>query len=184
MPARSNSATKKANQEDNALLQSAIDANKINTPKQLLLVVGAVTAFLPAFIAHSVHYIEATYIFNLPLYAVVMGVTAYLLAAAYSSMTEAEFLKRVKHYQEVKESDTKLLKDLRLQASMGYSMFFVNSVFFVVCTLFQVYIFRNSNPYAGFVLSPMLTAAALWILGEKSMDLRKQKMGVAVKANK
>ena len=178
MPSRPSSASKKAAQEDNALLQQQIDANKINTPQTLLLMVGAVTAFLPAYLAHAVYYIDATNVFHLPLYAGVIAITAFLLAHAYGQMTHSEFLKRTKHYTEVKsDADAKLLKDLRLQASMGYAMFIVNLIFFIGSTLFQTYFFRQSNPYAAFVLSPLLTAAFLWILAEKSMDLRKKKMG-------
>jgi hypothetical protein len=180
MPAasRSQSGSKKAAAEDNALLQKQIDANKINTPRSTLLGVGLVTAFLPAYLAHSIYYIELTNVYNLPLFAAVIGLTGYLLAHSYDQLTHAEFLKRVKHYQEVRDEDTKLLKDLRLQTALGYSMFLINVIFFVGCTAFQTYLFRQTNPYFSFVLSPLLIAAFVWILAEKSMDLRKQKMGV------
>ena len=181
MPSRSSSASKRSQQqEENALLQQQIDSNKINTPRSTLLLVGAVTAFLPAYLAHSVYYIEVTYVFHLPLFLGVIAVTAYLLAHAYDQLTNSEYLKRTKHYDEVKnEADKKLLKDLRLQSSMGYAMFLVNAIFFAGTTLFQTYIFRQSNPYASFVLSPLLVASFLYILGEKSMDIRRKKLGHA-----
>lgn len=173
-PKRSASGSKKDN--DDVLLERLSESNKIHLPRNLLLFVGLVTAFLPAYLAHSIYYLDWTHVFHVPLYIGVCCGTAYLLAHAYDQFAQTEFLKRQKHYQEVKaDNDQKLLKDLRLQVAMGYAMFFVNGTFFVVCTLLQTYFFRNTNPYASFILSPLLAGGLLWLWAEKNLDLRKKR---------
>lgn len=161
---------------DDALLDARIDANKIDYPKQVLYVVGLVTSFLPAYLAHAVYDLPWTNPVNLPLFVIVLAATSFMLAQAYSVMIESEFWKRQRHYAEVKDEDAKQLRKLRLQVALGYTLFFINGAFFVLCTLFQVYILRQADSRASFILSPTLTSAVLWLVAQKNEESRKRRM--------
>lgn len=174
----SQSAERSQTKRDEALLNERINANKIEFPKQVLYVVGLVTSFLPAYLAHAVFDLPWTRVANMPLYAIVLASTSYMLAQAYSVMIESEFWKRQRHYAEVKEEDEKLLRKLRLQVALGYTLFLVNGLFFVICTLFHVYIFRHADPRASLILSPTFTAALLWLIAQKNEESRKRRMAL------
>jgi hypothetical protein len=167
------SGTKKL---DDALLDARIDANKIDYPKHVLYVVGLVTSFLPAYLAHAVFDLPWTNPMNMPLFVVVLATTSYMLAQAYSVMIESEFWKRQRHYAEVKDEDSKQLRKLRLQVALGYTLFLINGLFFVICTLFHVYIFRHADPRASLILSPSFTSALLWLIAQKNEESRKRRM--------
>lgn len=172
----SQSADRSQKKRDDALLDERINSNKIEYPKQVLYVVGLVTSFLPVYLSHAVFGLEWTRIANIPLYAVVIATTSYMLAQSYSIMVESEFWKRQPHYSEVKEEDSKLLRKLRLQVAMGYTLFLINGLFFVLCTLFHVYIFRQADPRASLILSPTFTSAILWLIAQKNEESRKRRM--------
>ena len=162
--------------KEDALLEERISANVVEYPKEFLIVVGAVTSILPAYLSHSVNDLDATRLVNLPIYLIALSATAYMLSQAYGVMVESEFWKRQKHYAEVSESDEKLLRKLRLQVALGYSLFLINGLFFVVCTVFHLYLFRRTDPRASLLLSPTLTSAILWLLSQKNEESRKRRL--------
>jgi hypothetical protein len=175
-PSGGSSSPKGKQNEDEKLLDERLRAFEIETPTNILLLVGLVTSFLPAYLAHAVYYLSWTYVFHLPMFLVVCGGTAFLLSHAYKQMTHSNYQKKTKHFEELKnQSDNTLLKSLRLQEAMAQAMFNTNLLFVVLCTLLQVYIFRQQNPYMSYILSPLLAGAVAWILAEKSLELRKRK---------
>lgn len=176
MPSQSPKKTMK--KSDDALLAARIDEHKIEYPRQMLLGVGVVTSFLPAYMAHAFFGFAWTSVSNVPVYALVIAATGYMLSQAYSVMFESEFLKRQKHWSETKtEHDAKVLRNLRLQVALGYAIFFINALFVGMCTLLQAYIFRRSDHRAGFLLSPTITAAVLWFVALKNEEARQRRVG-------
>lgn len=175
-PKRTQSGPRVAKDADDALLDQLQKSNEISLPYNQLLAVGVITAFLPAYIAHSFFSLDWTHVFHVPLYVAVCGGTAFLLAHAYDQFAKTEYIKRMKHYQEVKsENDQKLLKDLRLQVSMGYAMTLVNGVFFIAVSVLQLYVLRTTNAYLSFIIAPLLVGGILWVWAEKNLDIRKKK---------
>ena len=175
MPAPKRGPSQERKKED-ALLEERISANVVEYPKEFLIVVGGVTSILPAYLSHSVNDLDATRLVNLPIYLIALAATAYMLSQAYAVMVESEFWKRQKHYAEVPESDEKLLRKLRLQVALGYSLFLVNGLFFVMCTVFHLYLFRRTDPRASLLLSPTLTSAILWLISQKNEESRKRRL--------
>ncbi len=174
MPAKKGSSSQ--DKKENALLEERISANVVEYPKDFLVIVGAVTSILPAYLSHSVNDLDATRLVNLPIYIIALGATAVMLSRAYAVMIESEFWKRQKHYAEVAEADEKLLRKLRLQVALGYSLFLVNGLFFLLCTVFHLYIFRRTDPRASLLLSPTLTSAILWLISQKNEESRKRRL--------
>ena len=167
---------KKALKKDDELLNTRIESNHVEYPEQLLLVVGGITAFLPAYVAHAFYELAWTSVTNLPMFALVTAVTAYLLSQAYAVMFQSEFLKRQRHYSETKtDSDAKTLRSLRLQLSLAYTMALVNGVFVVATTFLQTYMFRKQD--FAYLVAPILTAAVVWFIAQKNEESRKRMTG-------
>lgn len=172
----SRSADRTPKKSDDAILEERIQANTLEFPKQVLFVVGLAVSFLPAYLSHAVNNLSWFNLLNLPLYAIVIAGTTYMMGNAYAVMVESEFWRRQRHYQEVKPEDEDALRKLRLQAAMAYSLFFLNLLFVVVCTLFHLYIFRHTDSRASLILSPMLTAAGVWFVAQKNEESRKRRL--------
>ncbi|KEG07149.1 translocon-associated protein subunit gamma [Trypanosoma grayi] len=166
----------KLSKQDEKLLDERINANTLVYPKHSLVAVAFMAAFQPVYLSHAVNGLDWSLPTNFCLYVVVMLFTAYMLAQAYIVMVESEFWRRQRHYNEVRESDEKQLHKLRLQVAVGYSLFFLNSFFSVVCTTLHIYIFRHSDPRASFILSPTMTAALLWLIAQKNEESRRRRM--------
>jgi hypothetical protein len=165
--------------KENALLEERISANVVDYPKDFLLGVGAITSLLPAYLSHSVNDLDVTQLVNIPIFAVALGATAVMLSRAYCVMIESEFWKRQKHFQEVaSESDAKLLRKLRLQVALGYSLFLINGLFFIMCSVFHLYLFRRTDPRVSLLLSPTLTSSILWLVSQKNEESRKRRLAL------
>jgi cytosine/uracil/thiamine/allantoin permease len=178
MPSQSpkSRAPKKATDEE--LLNVRIESNTIEYPQQLLLAVGGLTAFLPAYIAHAFHEMSWGALANLPIFAAVTAITAYLLSQAYAVMFESEFLKRQRHYSETKtDGDAKTLRQLRLQVALAYTVALVNGVFVAGVTFLQGYMFRKQDPRVAYTVSPLIAAALLWLIAQKNEESRKRMTG-------
>eukprot|EP00742_Colponemidia_sp_Colp-10_P022562 GILJ01026690.1.p1 GENE.GILJ01026690.1~~GILJ01026690.1.p1 ORF type:complete len:178 (+),score=34.23 GILJ01026690.1:50-583(+) len=160
---------------ENRLLEERIPANQVVYSRQVLLGVGCGTAFLPAYLAHSVKSLEWTSLVNLPFFLIVPIITGIMLARAYASMIESEFWKRQKNY-EVKGVDESLLRKLYLQVAFGYTVFFVNLFFLIVSTLLQAYILRNIDARAGYFIASTIAAASVWLLAQKNEESRQRRI--------
>ena len=169
--------SKKAKEaEDEALLKARTQSYHVDVPTGTLLLCGLVTSLLPAYVANAYFDLSWTAVLNLPVFAAVTGGTAFMLSQAYEVMFKTEFLKRQRHYGETKtEADAALLRNLRGQTALGYTLFIVNVVFVVVASLLQLYIFRQMEARANYFLSPIITAAFLWFLALKNEDARQRK---------
>ena len=177
-PKRSNS--KPRVDADEAILAARIESHKIEYPKQLLLGVGVVASFLPAYLAHAFLNLSWLSLFNLPFFLISMGLTGHFLSLAYGVTFETEFLKRLRHYSETKsDSDEKNLRQLRLQVALAYAIFFVNVGFFVLSTVLQGYVLRKYDARVGLIVAPTLSAAFLHYIAIKSEEARKRKIGRA-----
>ncbi|RNF10087.1 translocon-associated protein subunit gamma [Trypanosoma rangeli] len=162
--------------QDEKLLDERINANTLVYSKRSLVAVAFMAAFQPVYLSHAVNGLDWFVPANLLLYVAVMLFTVYMLTQAYMTMVESEFWRRQRHYNEVRECDGKLLQKLRLQVAVGYTLFFVNSVFSIVCTVLHIYIFRQSDPRASFIMSPTVTAALLWLIAQKNEESRRRIM--------
>ena len=179
MSKKPGSPKKAASDPDDVLLEEKINENKVEYPQSTLLVVGLITSLLPAYFSHGVLDLSWTSLSNIPLLIIIPVLTANMLSQAYRVMIESEFWKRQRHYAERGQSleDTKAIKSLRLQVAVGYSLFFINGIFFVLCTVLQGYVFLQMDVRASFFLSPTLTAAFLWFLAQKNEESRKRRVG-------
>ena len=173
----SSSKNRNSKKDDDVLLDERIADNKIEYPQQLLLAVGFVVSFLPAYLAHAVYNVDWRHFSNIPAFIAVPSVTAFMLSRAYGVMIESEFWKRQPHYDETKGTDVSLLRNLRLQVAIGYTMFLLNGLFFVLSTLCQAYVFRKNDPRFAFVISPLLASSLLWFVALKNEESRKRRMG-------
>ncbi|KAG8345231.1 hypothetical protein ERJ75_000743600 [Trypanosoma vivax] len=162
--------------EDDRLLDDRINANTLVYPKFALIVMSFITAFQSVYLSHAVNGLDWAIPSNAGLYVVVTLFTAYMLSQAYTVMVESEFWRRQRHYSEVPKTEEKLLHKLRLQVAVGYSLFFINSVFSVLCTALHLYIFRHADPWASYTLSPTMTAALLWLVAQKNEESRRRRM--------
>lgn len=161
---------------DDALLDARIKANHLEYPEQSLILVAIIASFQPVYFSHAINGLEWSRLPNAALYLAVSLFTTYMLRQAYVVMVQSEFWGRQRHYVEVAEEKQVTLRRLRLQVAMGYSLFFLNSLFFIVCTCLMAYIFRHTDPRASYILSPTLTAALLWLVAQKNEDSRQRRM--------
>nr|CCC91556.1 unnamed protein product [Trypanosoma congolense IL3000] len=162
--------------EDEKILEDRISANTLVYPKQALIIVALITAFQPVYLSHAVNGLDWAQPANSALYVIVALFTAYMLSQAYIVMVESEFWRQQRHYSEVAKGDEKVLHKRRLQVAVGYTLFFVNSVFSTICTLMHVYMLRHSDPRVSFMLSPTMTAALLWLVAQKNEESRCRRM--------
>ncbi|AIN96607.1 hypothetical protein LPMP_140250 [Leishmania panamensis] len=163
-------------ESDEALLDARINANRLEYPEQSLIFVALITSFQPVYFSHAINGFDWRHAPNLVLYLIITGFTTYMLRQAYVVMVQSEFWGRQRHFAEVSDEKSKVLRRLRLQVAVGYSLFFLNSVFFVVSTCLMAYIFRHSDPRASYILSPTLTAALLWLIAQKNEESRQRRM--------
>lgn len=161
---------------DDQILDERINANRLEYPKQSLFLVALITAFEPVYFSHAINGLDWLRPANAVLYLLVTAFTTYMLSQAYTVMVESEFWGRQRHFAEVSDKDAKQLRRLRLQVSMGYTLFFLNSVFFVACTCLMAYLFHSTDPRASYILSPTLTAALLWLIAQKNEESRQRRM--------
>lgn len=176
-PKRATSKGKKVDQDD-LLLDARIENFKVDYPASLLLAFGLATAFLPCYLAHGFYGLDWLSLINLPFFAIAVGGTGHLLSRAYSIMIETEFLKRQRHYSETKtEQDAAVLRQLRLQVSVGYAIFFVNAVFAVACTLVQGYLLRQLDARVSLLAAPTAVAGVLFVIANKNEEARQRKIG-------
>ncbi|KAK7195994.1 hypothetical protein NESM_000532700 [Novymonas esmeraldas] len=163
-------------QSDEALLDARINANRLEYPEQSLVLVALIASFQPLYFSHAINGLDWRQLSNLVLYVIITGCTTYMLRQAYAVMVQSEFWSRQRHFAEVSDERAKVLRRLRLQVAVGYSLFFLNSVFFVVSTCLMAYIFRHTDPRASYILSPTLTAALLWLIAQKNEESRQRRM--------
>ena len=171
---------KKVADKDDVLLEARIEGFKIDYPKQLLLAFGGVSAFLPCYMAHAFFAVDWASLVNLVLFAVVILGTGHFLSQAYIVMVETEFLKRQRHYNETKsEKDAAVLRQLRLNVALAYSIFFINAIFVVVSSVLQGYILHQLDARLSLLVAPILTAFSLLVLAKKNEEARQRKVGRA-----
>ena len=175
---RTPSETKEKKKEDEAILDACIMANKLEFSHTMFFIVAAVTAFAPCYYSHAIGFLSGMQLSNLPLYVIVLLTTAYMLARAYATMFETEFFKRLRPYEEVKtEDDKRLLRQLRYETAMGWTVALTNGIFIIVSTLLQAYIFRKMDSRAGLLLSPTAAAACAWFVAQKNEESRRRRQG-------
>lgn len=166
-----------ARQSDDQILEQRINANKLDYPKNSLVLVAAMCSFQPIYFSHAINGLEWSSPVNAILYLLGAIATTYLLSQSYTVMVDTSFWRRQRHFSEVaSEKDEKHLRQLRLQVSMGYALFFMNTAFFAICTCLMAYVFHNTDPRAAYLLSPTLTAAALWLVAQKNEEARQRRM--------
>uniref|UniRef100_A0A7S1KX91 Translocon-associated protein subunit gamma n=1 Tax=Neobodo designis TaxID=312471 RepID=A0A7S1KX91_NEODS len=179
-PKRASSKGKKGVDKDDVLLEARIEGFKIEYPRNLLLAFGLVSAFLPVYMAHAFFAVDWASLVNLVLFLITIGTAGNLLSQAYSVMVETEFLKRQRHYNETKsEKDAAVLRQLRLNVALAYSIFFVNALFVVVSSVLQGYILHQLDARLSLLVAPNLTAFALLVLAKKNEEARQRKIGRA-----
>lgn len=161
----------KGKSEDDILLEKRIEAHRVSYPQNLLLAVGGLAAFFPVLVAHTIFDMLWTSVLNIPVFLAVAAATAAMLSKAYASMAKTEFLKRQRHYEETKnDQDASLLRQLRLQAALAYTMFFVNALFVAIAALLQCYVLRTTDSRVAYACSSVLSAAVVWFLTQKNED--------------
>ncbi|KAL7700498.1 hypothetical protein N2W54_002216 [Lotmaria passim] len=163
-------------QNDEALLDARINANRLEYPEQSLIFVALIASFQPVYFSHAINGLDWRRVPNMVLYIIITAFTTYMLRQAYAVMVQSEFWGRQRHFAEVSEDKAKPLRRLRLQVAVGYTLFFLNGMFFVVSTCLMAYIFRHSDPRASYILSPTLTAALLWLIAQKNEESRQRRM--------
>ncbi|CCW64053.1 unnamed protein product [Phytomonas sp. EM1] len=156
--------------DDDILLEECISANVLQYPKYLLSLVALITSLQPVYFSHAINGLEWNRHINALIYVLITILTTYILTQAYIVMVESEFWARQRHFAEGSEKDEKLLRRLRLQVAVGYTLFFVNGVFFLMCTCLMSYIFRHTDPLASYVLSPSLTSSLLLLIAHKNKE--------------
>lgn len=166
-------AGSKGKSADDVLLDKQIEQHQVTYPRNTLLAVGALASFFPAYVANSVFDMMWTSILNVPVFLAVMAATTMMLSKAYESMAKAEFLRRQRHYDEVKsEADAAVLRQLRLQVALAYTMFFVNAVFVGSAALLQCYVLRTSDNRASFIAASLVPAAVVLFITQKKEETR------------
>ncbi|KAG5509360.1 hypothetical protein JKF63_06670 [Porcisia hertigi] len=163
---------------DERLLDARINANRLEYPEQSLILMALIASFQPVYFSHAINGFDWRHVPNLVLYFFITAFTTYMLRQAYVVMIHSEFWGRQRHFAEVSDKNAKILRRLRLQVSVGYSLFFLNSIFFVLSTCLMAYIFRHSDPRASYILSPTLTAALLWLIAQKNEESRQRRMRI------
>ncbi|EPY31951.1 hypothetical protein STCU_03072 [Strigomonas culicis] len=163
-------------QKDEQLLEQHISANRLEYPKTFLVLVALIASFQPVFYSHAINDMSWTVPTNALLFVAVSLGTTYMLRQAYEVMVESEFWSRQPHFTEVSDRDEIELRRLRLQVAMGYTLFLLNSVFFILCSVFMAYIFRRADPRASYILSPLMTASILWFVAMKNEESRQRRM--------
>jgi hypothetical protein len=159
----------KGQQSDDALLDSRIKSYKIDKPPLSLFTIGFVASFIPAYVFHAIQNLPWDDVMNLPLFVVIPFATAFMLSRAYSEMYETEFLKRHRHYEETRSAeDGDILKSLRLQCALGWTVFFCNALFIALSVFLQLYIFRNLDTRISFIVSPLLAAGVTMFIAIKN----------------
>ena len=175
-PKKGSVSKKQKDAEEEALLKARTQSFEVEVPHTTLLLCGFVTALLPAYVANAYFDLSWTAVINVPVIAIVTTATAYMLSNAYGIMFGTEFLKRQRHYGETKtDGDAALLRNLRGQVALGYTLFLVNTSFVVVNSLLQLYLLRQMEPRVNYFLSPIATAAILWFISRKNEAARLRK---------
>jgi hypothetical protein len=164
-------------QADDALLDSCIASYKIEKPRHLLFAVGLIAAFLPAYLFHSVSNLQWDAIENAPLFIAIPIACAFMLSQAYQELYETGFHKQNKNYDETKTAEeANTLKQLRLQAALGWAMGFGNLLFIALTLFMQFYLFRRVDLRANFLMSPTMAAGVVWWLANKNEETRKKRL--------
>jgi hypothetical protein len=168
-------ATSKGKSADDILLEKRIEAHRVSYPQNLLLAVGGLASFFPVYVGHALFDMLWTSLLNIPVFLVVMAATAAMLSKAYGAMAKTEFLKRQRHYDETKsEADASALRDLRLQAALAYTMFFVNVVFVGAVALLQTYVLRATDARISYASSSLVGAAIVWFITQKNEESKRR----------
>ncbi|CCW69797.1 unnamed protein product, partial [Phytomonas sp. Hart1] len=162
--------------DDDTLLEERINANVLQYPKHLLSLVALITSLQPVYFSHAINGVEWGQSINALFYVLVTLFTTYTLTQVYIVMVDSEFWSRQRHFTEGTEKDEKLLRRLRLQVAVGYTLFFVNGVFFLMCTCLMTYIFRHTDPLTAYVLSPSLTSALLLYIAHKNKEICQRRL--------
>eukprot|EP00796_Vickermania_ingenoplastis_P000278 gene278-151_t len=166
----------KKQSEDDLLLESRIHSNQLQYPKGVLRYIAAAVAFQPIYFSHTLQLMEWTDKINIGIFAVVGILTAYMLHEAYVVMIASEFWGRQRHFTEVKDNDERALKRIRLQRAMGYALFFINTVFFFLDSLLLTCFLHQMEPRAKHIISPLLSAALLWVIALKNEESRQKRL--------
>lgn len=163
--------------DDDILLDSRIIQNAIEYPKGVLRIIAAVVAFQPIFLSHSSLQMSWYNIFNAVIFLVGGSVTAYFLQEAFIVMIESEFWSRQRHFKEVKNSkDEEALRTIRIQRSMGYSLFFLSSGFFVLDSFLLLCLLFQLTPQMKYALSTLISSSLLLLISKKNEESRQKRL--------
>ena len=177
-PNRTNSPTHqkkgKGPTEDDLILLERINAQGVTIPTTQFSLLGAALSVLPVYCAVYLFDVAFT-VTNLILFGGVMAGVVYMLTQAYSILFYCEFKKRDVPYSEIKsQKDANLLRSMRLELSMSRSLFQVNAIFVILCSVMQLWIFKKMDPRASFLLAPLMAGLVAWFASYKSEETRKQ----------
>lgn len=163
--------------EEESLLESRIQSNMLQYPTGILSVVALIVSFQPVFLCHTMLGMSWSTMPNPVLYVIVTLLSTWMMEKAYVLMVQSEFWGRQRHYTEVKSSeDEQLLRTIRLQCSMGYTFFFLNTGFFLLNTFCICCLFHQMDVRAKYFISPLLTSALLWLISQKNEETRQKRL--------
>lgn len=163
--------------DDDILLDSRITQNVIEYPKGVLRIIAAVVAFQPIFLTHSSLQMSWYNIVNAVIFLVGGSLTAYFLQQAYIVMIESEFWSRQRHFTEVKnQTDEISLRTIRILRSMGYSLFFINSGFFILDTFLLTCLFFQLSPEVKYAFSTLISSFLLLLVSKKNEESRQKRL--------
>jgi hypothetical protein len=176
-PATKKAVAKAKAKVEDAMLDALIEEKKVEKPTTLFLVLGAVVAFAPVYLAHGVFDVTWYALTNLLLFIGVTAAVTYMLGQAYSVLFESELLKRKKFYSETKsETDETLLSDLRQQVALGNAAFTANLIFLITVSVMQGYLLRKVDGRVSYFLSASFAAALTWFIALKNEQSRKKRL--------
>ena len=159
--------------EDDLLLETRMHANVVEQPTGQFLGLGFAISLLPVYLAIYRYDIALT-VTSVALFAAVSGAVTYMLAQAYGILFFSEFMKRDSPYSEIKsQSDANLLRSLRLELSMSRAVFQANVVFVALSSAMQMYVFKNMDPRAAYLLAPLFAGIVSWFVAFKNEESRK-----------
>lgn len=166
----------KKNDED-ILLDSRITQNKLDYPKGILRIMAAVVAFQPIFLSHSTLHMSWYNIIFAAIFLIAGGLTAYFLQEAYAVMIESEFWRRQRYFNEVKNAQIEgALRGVRIQRAMGYSLFFLNTGFFILDSFCLLFFFHQLAPEVKYSLSTLLSSFLLLVVSKKNEESRQKRL--------
>jgi len=177
-----------------ALLEKYSSAHQQELPKNtsLYYFVGSLTAVLPTYLFQGVH--DLDFLTNLPIYAIMIGVSVWLLVQAYDSNFESQHLKykdvvswapkakdsrrdrkAILEAQRQQSEAEEELRGLKHQASLSYALMCSNLIFYGVVLLCHYYILKTFEPRLNYAFTYGLAGILVyWLADENRKTVQKR----------